>query len=491
MSSKHGERSGKRRKVSRKGVAAPTDPVQPVVTEDTADVPACNARASDDTPQQDAATTELSPVVATTFAQIGVADWLCRQTKAVGIGQPTGVQSSCIPPILAGKDTYGVAKTGSGKTATFAIPILQRLARDPYSVFAVVLTPTRELAFQIADQFAALGQPMGLRMATVVGGLDFTKQAVELAKRPHIIVATPGRLADHISGGAAAFSLARLKVVVYDEADRLLQNESYGPDLATIEAALPSSRQTLLFTATAIKPDCAFLSTLRPPVHEFKQKSTTATVASLKQEYLLMPSHVRHCYFIALVRELTSSGSKGSCIVFTSTCKSCAELALLLTELEIPCVALHSVMSQTDRLASLGKFRSNYVRVLVATDVASRGLDIAPVKVVLNFNVPKAVDDYIHRVGRTARAGRGGRAVTLMSEHDVELIHAIEDKVGVRMSQHEGLDEDEVLRTLSKVNVARRAVNQQMLEKDFGAKKRKQKLRKKAREEQERADMSA
>lgn len=321
-----------------------------------------------------------------------------------------------------------MAKTGSGKTATFAIPILQRLAKDPFSVFALVLTPTRELAFQIADQFAALGKPMGLRQATIVGGLDFIKQGIELSHRPHMIVATPGRLADHISSGGS-FSLARLKVLVYDEADRLLQNESFANDLRTITAALPARRQTLLFTATPLKPDCEFFESLHKPVHTFKVQSSTATVASLKQDYVLMPSHVRHCYFVSLVRDLTASGSSGSCIVFTSTCESCAELAFLLVEMGVPCAALHSEMSQSDRLSSLGKFRSNYVRVLVATDVASRGLDIAPVKVVLNFNVPKAVDDYIHRVGRTARAGRGGRAVTLMSEHDVELIQAIESKV--------------------------------------------------------------
>lgn len=328
----------------------------------------------------------------------------------------------------AGHDTYGVAKTGSGKTATFAVPILQRLAKDPFSVFAVVLTPTRELAFQIADQFAALGKPIGLRQATIVGGLDFVKQGVELTRRPHLIVATPGRLADHISS-RGSFSLARVKVLVYDEADRLLQNESFANDLGTIVAALPKLRQTLLFTATPLQPDSPFIAGLRKPLHSFTVRSATATVASLKQDYVLMPSHVRHCYFVSLVRDLTQSGSEGSCIVFTSTCQSCAELALLLEEMEVPCAPLHSEMSQSDRLSSLGKFRSNYVRVLVATDVASRGLDIAPVKVVVNFNVPKAVDDYIHRVGRTARAGRGGRAVTLMSEHDVELIHAIENKV--------------------------------------------------------------
>jgi superfamily II DNA/RNA helicase len=167
---------------------------------------------------------------------------------------------------LAGFDTYGVAKTGSGKTATFAIPILQRLAKDPFSVFALVLTPTRELAFQISEQFAALGKPIGLRQAVVVGGLDFVQQGVELSRRPHVVVATPGRLADHISGGADV-PLRRLQLVVYDEADRLLENASFASDLATIAAALPAARQTLLFTATPLDPACDFFATLREPVH--------------------------------------------------------------------------------------------------------------------------------------------------------------------------------------------------------------------------------
>jgi ATP-dependent RNA helicase DDX49/DBP8 len=177
---------------------------------------------------------------------------------------------------LAGFDTYGVAKTGSGKTATFAIPILQRLAKDPFSVFALVLTPTRELAFQISEQFAALGKPIGLRQAVVVGGLDFVQQGVELSRRPHVVVATPGRLADHISGGADV-PLRRLQLVVYDEADRLLENASFASDLATIAAALPAARQTLLFTATPLDPACDFFATLREPVHRCeKQHSTQA-----------------------------------------------------------------------------------------------------------------------------------------------------------------------------------------------------------------------
>eukprot|EP00040_Diaphanoeca_grandis_P016395 m.84602 g.84602 ORF g.84602 m.84602 type:complete len:550 (+) comp25772_c0_seq4:193-1842(+) len=419
----------------------------------------------------------------TSFEQLELAPWIVKQCGAVGMNKPTEVQVGVIPQVLKGFDVCGYAKTGSGKTAAFALPILQNLSKDPYGVYAIVLTPTRELAVQIGEQFTALGNPIGLRCCVIVGGLDMMKQGLELSRRPHVIVATPGRLADHICSGDGV-RLKRVKYLVLDEADRLLDNESFGPNLDTIFKALPASRQTLLFSATAITKNIAVLETLRQPVITFEVKSDIATVSKLKQEYLLTPAHVRHCYFVNLMLALKVDEKKSSsCIVFTSTCRSCEEIALLLQELNIKCVALHSQMSQSDRLGNLARFRSSYVKILVATDVASRGLDIAPVGMVVNFNIPKAVNDYIHRVGRTARAGRDGRSVTLMSEHDVDLLHAVEERVGIKMAAFDGLKEDDVLRMLSKVNVARRAVNLKLLEQNFGHRKQKRKAQKLAAEE--------
>ena len=184
-----------------------------------------------------------------------------------------------------------------------------------------------------------------------------------------------------------------------------------------------------------------------------------------------MPSHVRYCYFFNVISKLPVGQSA---IIFTSTCRSCEELALTLKEMDYPCVSLHSQMSQHNRLASLGKFRSGFIKYLVATDVASRGLDIAPVRTVINFNTPKAANDYIHRVGRTARAGRGGRAITMVSERDVSLLQAIEEKVGIKMPAYDALpEEEEVLKMLSKVNSARRAANLQLTEMEFGERKKK------------------
>lgn len=240
---------------------------------------------------------------------------------------------------------------------------------------------------------------------------------------------------------------------------------------------LPSSKQTLLFSATMPgELSGQFVDLVRQPVFTYNLPSPTATVSKLTQQYLFIPSHVRHAYFISLLRSLEEGASK---IVFTSTCQSCEELSTMLRVLDMRCVALHSQMSQAKRLAALGKFKSNIVPILVATDVASRGLDIPLVQVVVNFNVPKAVDDYVHRVGRTARAGRGGRAVTLVSERDVDLVHAIEARVHVKMEAYEGVSEEEVLQSMSKTNIARREASLKLIESGFG--ERKERLRAKKR----------
>lgn len=365
-------------------------------------------------------------------------------------------------PLLEGQDCIACAKTGSGKTAAFALPMLQRLAKDPYGIFGVILTPTRELAFQISEQLRALGKPMGLRDAVIVGGLDMMKQAQELAHRPHIIVATPGRLADHLQS-TDTVSLARVKVLVLDEADRLLTNSTLQTDLATIFAALPATRQTLLFSATMPK-ELPTNITLREPVFRYEAESATATVDQLVQEYLFIPSQVRHCYLLEVVKTLEA---ETTAIIFTSTCRSCAEIELVLRELDFRCVALHSMMPQSQRIGSLAKFRSGLIPILIATDVASRGLDIPTVKTVINFNVPKNPDDYIHRVGRTARAGRGGKALTLIGERDVELVHAIEARTGAAMTLCTTVDEKNVLAAMTEVAMARRAASLQMIEQGF------------------------
>ncbi|XP_031557793.1 probable ATP-dependent RNA helicase DDX49 isoform X2 [Actinia tenebrosa] len=390
----------------------------------------------------------------------------------MGIKKPTEIQINCVPPIIAGRDCIGCAKTGSGKTAAFALPILQKLCEDPYGIFAVVLTPTRELALQIADQFKVLGQPIGLKSCVIIGGMDMMKQAIDLAQKPHVVIATPGRLADHLKS-TDTLDIGKIQFLVLDEADRLL-DPSFGDDLGVIFDKVPKKRQTLLFSATLTDTmeELKKISTAEPFCYEVK--SDVATVAELDQRYQLVPANVRDCYLVHLLRE---QDEQKSIIVFTHTCKNCQVLASLFRKVDLPCVALHSLMSQAQRLSALSKFKSGLVKILVATDVASRGLDIPAVELVVNSNVPASPKDYIHRVGRTARAGKGGMAVTLVTQYDVERVKAIEAVINTKLTELK-TSEKEVLTLLKGVLVARREAELKVRDSDI-LEKRKVNKRKK------------
>jgi len=331
-----------------------------------------------------------------------------------------------------------------------------------------------ELAYQLAEQFIVLGKPLGLTTSTIVGGMDMMKQARELVSKPHIIVATPGRLVDLLkSSSHGQWDLSRVKTIVLDEADRLL-TPTFAPDLAFLFSHMPEDRQTCLFTATISDQIEALVA--RPPrrgkerpfVH--RVESETLTVANLKQQYLFLPGHARDPYLYYLLthppksiahlrheravdrdrgqEDTRQSGQKRkhrgkqeeeeeerrvmqskipSTIIFTQRCTTAHLLHLILTELDIPSVPLHSHLSQPERLLSLARFRAGTVPVLVTTDVGSRGLDIPEVAMVVNFDCPRTGPDYVHRVGRTARAGRGGLAVTIVTERDVDLVKSIEE----------------------------------------------------------------
>ncbi|KAJ1744347.1 putative RNA helicase [Coemansia sp. RSA 1821] len=433
------------------------------------------------------------------FSDLGLDRWLVDTLAAMSIREPTEIQRACIKPILSGRDVIGGAKTGSGKTAAFALPILQKLSEDPYGVFAVVLTPTRELAFQIAEQFEVLGKGVSLKVTVAIGGVDMVAQALALSRRPHIVVATPGRLADLIESSSDAVHFKRVRCLVLDEADRLL-TETFAPDLAVIMDALPRQRQTLLFTATMTD---SILALRDRPVEGDRQQpfvhlcdTSISTVASLVQNYIFVPSHVKEAYLVHLLMSSVSKlekrasnrladqssddededeeatvGRDKSIIIFVGQCKTAESLRVMLFELGFRVTALHSKMPQQERLNSLGKFRAEAVRILIATDVGSRGLDIPSVEMVINMHVPRDPDEYIHRVGRTARAGRGGRAITIMSERDIKLIHNIEARIGKQLDQLE-LPERKVLDNMGKVLAAKRKAALHLLDIDFGARDR-------------------
>ncbi|OMP86980.1 ATP-dependent RNA helicase DBP8 [Diplodia seriata] len=380
------------------------------------------------------------------FASLNVSPWLVASLSAMAIKKPTGIQKGCIPEIIKGRDCIGGSRTGSGKTAAFAVPILQKWSEDPVAIFAVVLTPTRELALQIYEQFNAIGGPQNLKTVLVTGGSDMRSQAIALASRPHVVIATPGRLADHInsSGEDTINGLRRVRFVVLDEADRLLASGrgSMLPDVETCLSVLPPSaqRQTCLFTATVTPEVRALKDMPRTPGKQevFVCEVDTEDLAvptTLQQKYLQVPVTHREAFLHTLL--LTPANTSKSTIIFVNRTSTAQLLEQMLRLLDHRVASLHSGLPQSQRVSNLARFRAKAARILVATDVAARGLDIPAVEMVVNYDVPRDPDDYIHRVGRTARAGRAGESVTMVGQRDVELILAIENRVGTKMVEFE------------------------------------------------------
>lgn len=307
------------------------------------------------------------------------------------------------------------------------------MCEDPYGIFALILTPTRELAYQIADQFSVIGKPMNLRHCVIVGGMDMITQGQELMRKPHIVVATPGRLADHLES-CNTFSLTRIKFLVLDEADRLLGGH-FDEQIKTIFQALPKTRQNLFFSATITDTLEKLKEVTGRNTFLYEAPSETATVEQLEQFYVLCPKDVKDAYLVEVIRTFRNTNSDGNIMIFTDTCKNCQVLSMTLNEVGFENVALHAMIPQQQRLAALSKFKSNTVKMLIATDVASRGLDIPTVQLVINHSVPKIAKEYVHRVGRTARAGRGGKTITLVTPYDIKLLQAIEKFINLKLGE--------------------------------------------------------
>ncbi|KAG7304932.1 hypothetical protein JYU34_010346 [Plutella xylostella] len=405
------------------------------------------------------------------FAELGIKPWLIKQLHSLGIKSPTPIQKGCIARILAGDDCIGAAKTGSGKTFAFALPILQHLAEDPYGIFALVLTPTHELAYQIADQFSILGQSLKLRVCIVTGGSDQLEEALKLAKRPHIVVAMPGRLADHISG-CDTFTLKKIKYLVLDEADRLF-GESFQDDLETIFEALPQKRQNLLFSATITEDvkESKILPLNRDHLLTWTDTDTQLTVSTLDQRYVVCPAYARDVYLVQTLREYREKHPSGHVVVFTDTKKDCQVLSMMLNAIGIDNVCLHGFMRQRDRVAALSQFRSNLKSTLLATNVAARGLDIPTVNLVVNHKLPLEPKEYIHRVGRTARAGRSGLAISLITPYDILRLGEIEDKINTKLTEYK-VDDDEAVKVFTTVSVTKREQEAQLDNEEFEQRKK-------------------
>ncbi|XP_024978914.1 DEAD-box ATP-dependent RNA helicase 10-like [Cynara cardunculus var. scolymus] len=384
-----------------------------------------------------------------TFKELGVVDQLIEACDSLGWKNPSKIQAEAIPHALEGKDLIGLAQTGSGKTGAFALPILQALLETPQAFFACVLSPTRELAIQIAEQFEALGSSIGVKSAVLVGGVDQVQQSIALGKRPHIIVATPGRLVDHLSN-TKGFSLRTIKYLVLDEADRLL-NEDFEKSLDEILNAIPRERRTYLFSATMTKKVQKLQrACLRNPV-KIEAASKYSTVDTLKQQFRFVPAKHKDCYLVYILIEKSGSTS----MVFTRTCEATRLLALMLRNLGLRAIPISGQMTQAKRLGALNKFKAGECNILICTDVASRGLDIPSVDMVINYDIPTNSKDYIHRVGRTARAGRSGVAISLVNQYELEWYIQIEKLIGKKLPEFPA-EEAEVLLLLERVTEAKR-----------------------------------
>jgi ATP-dependent RNA helicase DDX49/DBP8 len=506
------------------------------------------------------------------FEDLGLEQPLVDTCKALGFKNPSPVQRAIIPFLIQEESAHvlALAATGSGKTAAFALPILNRLSFDPYGIYAVIVSPTRELAKQINQQVLALGSSYNVESALVVGGMDMVKQSCDLSRKPHFVVATPGRLGALLRGPSPP-QLRHVRYLVLDEADRLLAaNSGFEKDVA--ELLLHCNRdnrtkcQTLLFSATMTRslesveeisgagkgrlPLCKFVvkedseenrkrkqkklklvsddagnsesdteSKEEGSDDEKEEVLTPRIPAGLKQEYIFMPAKVRDAYLLTTIRMLMSNGgrardSKGkkawsgkqkrdddsdneetgksrSTIVFVSTCERAALVSNILSEVGVDNVALHSMLTQNRRLAALGKFKSQQVRVLVATDVASRGLDIPSVDLVLNSELPRNAVSYVHRVGRTARAGRRGRAISLVSETDISLVHAAEKITGRPLEKCTEVTDEDAIRMLGPVTKAARLAKMKLMDIGFDELVKKFKERKlRDRKERERLQRS-
>ncbi len=374
------------------------------------------------------------------FESLGISPEILETLAKLNYKHPTKVQAESLPYTLQGRDIIALAETGSGKTLAFALPIIESLLKNPKPYFALVLAPTRELCLQIQEHFNAIGSAVGLKSVVIVGGLDLMSQSVALvSKKPHIIVATPGRILHHLEN-TKGFSLQKLAYLVLDEADKLL-SMNFEEALDKIIEFLPKNRNTFLFSATMTnKVSKLQRACLVNPVKVEVSNSKHQTVNTLVQKYMFFPQKYKESYLVHLINE----NIRKSTIIFTMTCKSAMRICLLLRNLGFEAVPIHGQMTQVKRINALTKFKSNEKNILVATDVASRGLDIPDVDLVINFDVPMNPKDYVHRVGRTARAGKAGSAITFVTQYDVEAYQKIETSIQKTLEEFKA-NESEVL----------------------------------------------
>lgn len=365
------------------------------------------------------------------FSSLALDKSLTDAVKALGYEQPTPIQQQAIPAILANKDIMAGAQTGTGKTAAFALPILQRLSENipaQRPIRALVLTPTRELAQQVYKSFVSYAENTDLNIAVAYGGVSIKPQIEAIEKGADVLIATPGRLLDHIINGSVL--LIHLETIVFDEADRML-DMGFKDEIDRILNRLPPKRQTLLFSATFDDAIFKLSKTLLndPELIEVSERNTAAS--QVEQIVYTVDSDRK--------RELTSFliGSKNwqQVLIFTRTKQGADDLAKEMSKDGIKTQSIHGDKSQGARDKALADFKAGKTRALVATDVAARGIDIHDLRYVINYELPYIAEDYIHRIGRTGRAGNDGLAISLMSPSEAWLLEAVEKVLDTRLMQ--------------------------------------------------------
>ncbi|MBI2645075.1 DEAD/DEAH box helicase [Candidatus Uhrbacteria bacterium] len=350
------------------------------------------------------------------FKNLTIAPKLLDIIQHIGYTTPTPIQERAIPSLIKGKDLLGIAQTGTGKTLAYAVPVIQRLATEKGQ--SLILVPTRELALQVNESFEKIGRKIGLKTAVLIGGADIQRQIRMLKNNPHVIVGTPGRINDHIE--RKTLQLDAVKILVLDEADLML-DMGFAPQISRIIACVPKERQTMLFSATMPQEILRLAKTyMAEPV--YVEVARSGTVAEgIEQEILYVEANTKMGALNHILKE-----HDGTVIVFIRTKHSAKRVCYALRDQHQSAVEIHSNRSLAQRRAALDGFKFGKNRILVATDIAARGIDVSGVGLIINYDLPENPEDYVHRIGRTGRAGKTGRAISLAAYNQKQLVERIE-----------------------------------------------------------------
>tara|TARA_B110000003_G_scaffold264031_1_gene288413 strand:- start:62 stop:1291 length:1230 start_codon:yes stop_codon:yes gene_type:complete len=406
------------------------------------------------------------------FTNLGLSEPILKSLSHKGYKEPTPIQEKSIPAILDGKDVMAAAQTGTGKTASFTLPILTILSHPKnqhkgHQVRALIITPTRELAAQVRDNVLAYGNNLNLRSAAVYGGARIHNQQLKLKKGVDILVATPGRLLDLYNQKSVNFT--KVEILVLDEADQML-DMGFIHDIKKIINLLPKRRQNLMFTATFSNPFRKLANELVDNPIEISVTSDNETAANVNH-YIHPVDKSRKA---ELLIELIETEKWKQALVFTRTKHGADRLTKQLLKVDIKAAAIHGNKTQNNRMKALDSFKNNRIKILVATDVAARGIDIPNMQQVINFDVPTVAKDYVHRIGRTGRAGKSGKAISLVSADEYNLLQDIERLLKKTLKRHliDGFEPDHSVPLTNHQTVKKKVNNQRGFKKRFKSKRR-------------------